>query len=141
MSTSLYINRAHSTTNAKQVKDVLEQVFKEDIVKSVDVLEKTDTNTGEKFKTYFIHFSKSNAIYDAFIKRVNMAEKGVRIVYDDKEHFWNVSKFVKKTKTDPKDDEKRAGINLKKMGGGLPTTAKYQGGHIETWKKANANAK
>ena len=138
MSTSLYINRAHSTTNAKQVKDVLEQVFKEDIVKSVDVLEKTDTYTGEKFKAYFIHFSKSNATYDEFIRRVNAAERGIPIVYDDKEHFWNVSKFVKKTKTNAKDDEKRAGINLKKMGGGMPSTAKYEGGHIEVWAKANA---
>lgn len=138
MSTSLYINRAHSTTNAKQVKDVLQQVFKEDIVKSVDVLEKKDNYTGEKFKAYFIHFNKSNATYDAFIRRVNAAERGIPIVYDDKEHFWNVSKFVKKTKTDAKDDEKRAGINLKKMGGGIPSTAKYEGGHIETWKKTNA---
>ena len=88
---SLYINRAHSTTTAKQVKDVLQQVFKEDIVKSVDVLEKTDTYTGEKFKSYFIHFSKSNAVYDAFIRRVNAAERGIPIVYEDKEHFWQVS--------------------------------------------------
>jgi hypothetical protein len=26
------------------------------------------------------------------------------------------------------------------MGGGLPSTAKYEGGHIETWTKANAKS-
>jgi hypothetical protein len=131
---SLYINRAHSSTNAKQVKEVFKQVFKEDIVKTIDVLEKTDTYTGEKFKAYFIHFNKSNAEYDAFIRRVNAAERGIPVIYDNKEHYWHVSKFVKKTKA--KDEEKQAGINLKKMSGGLPSTVKYEGGHIETWKKA-----
>ena len=55
---SLYINRAHSSTTAKQVKDVFNEVFQEDIVKTVDVLQKTDNKTGEKFNTYFIHFKK-----------------------------------------------------------------------------------
>jgi len=134
MTTSLYINRAHSTTNAKQVKDVLNEAFQEDIVKTVDVLEKTDTRTGEKFKVYFIHFKKTNAVYDGFVKRIQ--EKGVPIVYDDKEHYWVVSKFVKKVSA--KDAEKLAGSKLQKMGGKLPSTAKYMGGHIETWTKAKA---
>jgi hypothetical protein len=141
MSTSLYINRAHSSTNAKQVKDVFKQLFQEDIVKTVDVLEKTDTYTGEKFKTYFIHFNKSNAKYDSFITRVIHSERGIPVIYDDKEHYWYVSKFVQKSKAKSNEDEKRAGNNLKKMGGGLPSTAKYEGGHIETWTKAKAKAK
>ena len=128
--TSLYINRAHSSTNAKQVKDVLNEAFQEDIVKTVDVLQKTDKYTGEKFNSYFIHFKKTNAVYDGFVKRISV--KGVPIIYDDKDHYWVVTKFVKKTK----DDEKVAARNLQKMGGGLPSTVKYQGGHIETWTKA-----
>jgi hypothetical protein len=127
---SLYINRAHSSTNAKQVKDVLNEAFQEDIVKTVDVLQKTDKYTGEKFNSYFIHFKKTNAVYDGFVKRLSV--KGVPIIYDDKDHYWVVTKFVKKTK----DDEKVAARNLQKMGGGLPSTVKYQGGHIETWTKA-----
>ena len=130
--TSLYINRAHSSTNAKQVKDVLNEAFQEDIVKTVDVLQKTDKYTGEKFNSYFIHFKKTNAVYDGFVKRISV--KGVPIIYDDKDHYWVVTKFVKKTK----DDEKVAARNLQKMGGGLPSTVKYQGGHIETWTKAKA---
>jgi len=130
--TSLYINRAHSSTNAKQVKDVLNEAFQEDIVKTVDVLQKTDKYTGEKFNSYFIHFKKTNAVYDGFVKRISV--KGVPIIYDDKDHYWVVTKFVKKTK----DDEKVAAKNLNKMGGGLPSTVKYQGGHIETWTKAKA---
>lgn len=129
---SLYINRAHSSTNAKQVKDVLNEAFQEDIVKTVDVLQKTDKYTGEKFNSYFIHFKKTNAVYDGFVKRLSV--KGVPIIYDDKDHYWVVTKFVKKTK----DDEKVAARNLQKMGGGLPSTVKYQGGHIETWTKAKA---
>ena len=139
MSTSLYINRAHSSTNAKQVKEVFKQVFQEDLVKSVDVLEKKDNYTGETFKAYFIHFNKSNAKYDSFITRVVHSERGIPVIYDNKEHYWYVSKFVQKTKSkqlDAKVEEKRASINLKKMGGGLPSTAKYEGGHIETWTKA-----
>ena len=136
MATSLYINRAHSSTNAKQVKDVLNEAFQDDIVKTVDVLEKTDTRTGEKFKTYFIHFKNTNAVYDGFMKRISTAEKGIPIVYDDKEHYWMVTKFVKKVSA--KDAEKLAGKNLQKMGGKLPTTVKYMGGHIETWTKAKA---
>ena len=132
MTTSLYINRAHSTTNAKQVKDVLNEAFQEDIVKTVDVLQKTDKYTGEKFNSYFIHFKKTNAVYDGFVKRLSV--KGVPIIYDDKDHYWVVTKFVKKTK----DHEKTAAKNLNKMGGGLPSTVKYQGGHIETWTKAKA---
>jgi hypothetical protein len=128
--TSLYINRAHSSTNAKQVKDVLNEAFQEDIVKTVDILQKTDKYTGEKFNSYFIHFKKTNAVYDGFVKRISV--KGVPIIYDDKDHYWVVTKFVKKTK----DDEKVAAKNLQKMGGGLPSTVKYQGGHIETWTKA-----
>ena len=129
---SLYINRAHSSTTAKQVKDVFNEVFQEDIVKTVDVLQKTDNKTGEKFNTYFIHFKKSNAVYDGFVKR--LSEKGIPIIYDDKDHYWKVTKFVKKTKDD--DGEKIAAKNLQKMGGGLPATVKYEGGHIETWTKA-----
>ena len=129
---SLYINRAHSSTNAKQDKDVLNEAFQEDIVKTVDVLQKTDKYTGEKFNSYFIHFKKTNAVYDGFVKRLSV--KGVPIIYDDKDHYWVVTKFVKKTK----DDEKVAARNLQKMGGGLPSTVKYQGGHIETWTKAKA---
>jgi hypothetical protein len=132
--TSLYINRAHSSTNAKQVKDVLNEAFQEDIVKTVDVLQKTDKYTGEKFNSYFIHFKKTNAVYEGFVKRISV--KGVPIIYDDKDHYWVVSKFVKKTKND--DNEKLAAKNLQKMGGGLPSTVKYQGGHIETWTKAKA---
>ena len=128
--TSLYIHRAHSSTNAKQVKDVLNEAFQEDIVKTVDVLQKTDNKTGEKFNSYFIHFKQTNAVYDGFVKRIK--EKGVPIIYDDKDHYWIVSKFVKKTK----DNEKLAAKNLQKMGGGLPATVKYEGGHIETWTKA-----
>ena len=131
---SLYINRAHSSTNAKQVKDVLNEAFQEDIVKTVDVLQKTDKYTGEKFNSYFIHFKKTNAVYDGFVKRLSV--KGVPIIYDDKDHYWVVSKFVKKTKDE--DKEKLAARNLQKMGGGLPSTVKYQGGHIETWTKAKA---
>jgi hypothetical protein len=141
MSTSLYINRAHSSTNAKQVKEVFKQVFQEDLVKSVDVLEKKDNYTGETFKAYFIHFNKSNAKYDSFITRVLHSERGIPVIYDNKEHYWYVSKFVQKTKSkqlDAKVEEKRAHINLKKIGGGLPSTAKYEGGHIETWTKAKA---
>ena len=133
---SLYINRAHSSTNAKQVKDVLNEAFQEDIVKTVDVLQKTDKYTGEKFNSYFIHFKKTNAVYDGFVKRISV--KGVPIIYDDKDHYWVVSKFVKKTKNDDKEKEKLAARNLQKMGGGLPSTVKYQGGHIETWTKAKA---
>ena len=129
---SLYINRAHSSTNAKQVKDVLNEAFQEDIVKTVDVLQKTDNKTGEKFNAYFIHFKKTNAVYDGFVKRISV--KGVPIIYDDKDHYWMVTKFVKKTK----DNEKLAAKNLQKMGGGLPATVKYEGGHIETWTKAKA---
>ena len=132
--TSLYINRAHSSTNAKQVKDVLNEAFQEDIVKTVDVLQKTDKYTGEKFNSYFIHFKKTNAVYDGFVKRLSV--KGVPIIYDDKDHYWVVTKFVKKTKDN--DKEKTAAKNLNKMGGGLPSTVKYQGGHIETWTKAKA---
>ena len=134
--TSLYINRAHSSTNAKQVKDVLNEAFQEDIVKTVDVLQKTDNKTGEKFNTYFIHFKKTNAVYDGFVKRIK--EKGVPIIYDDKDHYWMVTKFVKKTKDQEKlaSNEKLAAKNLQKMGGGLPATVKYEGGHIETWTKA-----
>jgi hypothetical protein len=132
--TSLYINRAHSSTNAKQVKDVLNEAFQEDIVKTVDVLQKTDKYTGEKFNSYFIHFKKTNAVYDGFVKRISV--KGVPIIYDDKDHYWVVTKFVKKTKDN--DKEKTAAKNLNKMGGGLPSTVKYQGGHIETWTKAKA---
>jgi hypothetical protein len=128
--TSLYIHRAHSSTNAKQVKDVLNEAFQEDIVKTVDVLQKTDNKTGEKFNAYFIHFKKTNAVYEGFVKRIK--EKGVPIIYDDKDHYWMVTKFVKKTK----DNEKLAAKNLQKMGGGLPATVKYEGGHIETWTKA-----
>jgi len=142
--TSLYINRAHSSTNAKQVKDVLNEAFQEDIVKTVDVLQKTDKYTGEKFNSYFIHFKKTNAVYDGFVKRISV--KGVPIIYDDKDHYWVVSKFVKKDKTSEKvaaneklaANEKIAARNLQKMGGGLPSTVKYQGGHIETWTKAKA---
>ncbi len=130
--TSLYINRAHSSTNAKQVKDVLNEAFQEDIVKTVDVLQKTDKYTGEKFNSYFIHFKKTNAVYEGFVKR--LSGKGVPIIYDDKDHYWMVSKFVKKTK----DDEKNAARNLQKMGGGIPSTVKYEGGHIETWTKVKA---
>ena len=133
---SLYINRAHSSTNAKQVKDVLNEAFQEDIVKTVDVLQKTDKYTGEKFNSYFIHFKKTNAVYDGFVKRISV--KGVPIIYDDKDHYWVVSKFVKKTKDEEKEKEKLAARNLQKMGGGLPSTVKYQGGHIETWTKAKA---
>lgn len=135
---SLYINRAHSSTNAKQVKDVLNEAFQEDIVKTVDVLQKTDKYTGEKFNSYFIHFKKTNAVYDGFVKRISV--KGVPIIYDDKDHYWVVSKFVKKDKTSEKvaANEKIASRNLQKMGGGLPSTVKYQGGHIETWTKAKA---
>ena len=133
--TSLYINRAHSSTNAKQVKDVLNEAFQEDIVNTVDVLQKTDKYTGEKFNTYFIHFKKTNAVYDGFVKRISL--KGVPIIYDDKDHYWMVSKFVKKTK-DNESNEKVAAKNLQKMGGGLSATVKYQGGHIETWSKAKA---
>ena len=133
---SLYINRAHSSTNAKQVKDVLNESFQEDIVKTVDVLQKTDKYTGEKFNSYFIHFKKTNAVYDGFVKRISV--KGVPIIYDDKDHYWVVSKFVKKTKDEEKEKEKLAARNLQKMGGGLPSTVKYQGGHIETWTKAKA---
>jgi hypothetical protein len=125
---SLYINRAHSSTNAKQVKDVLNEAFQEDIVKTVDVLQKTDNKTGEKFNSYFIHFKKSNAVYEGFVKRIK--DKGVPIIYDNKDHYWMVTKFVKKV------DEKVAARNLHKMGGGLPATVKYEGGHIETWTKA-----
>jgi hypothetical protein len=131
--TSLYINRAHSSTNAKQVKDVLNEAFQEDIVKTVDVLQKTDNKTGEKFNTYFIHFKKTNAVYDGFVKRIK--EKGVPIIYDDKDHYWMVSKFVKKVEK-VATNEKVAAKNLQKMGGGLPATVKYEGGHIETWTKA-----
>ena len=137
---SLYINRAHSSTTAKQVKDVFNEVFQEDIVKTVDVLQKTDNKTGEKFNTYFIHFKKSNAVYDGFVKR--LSEKGIPIIYDDKDHYWKVTKFVKKTKDDEKiaSNEKIAAKNLQKMGGGLPATVKYEGGHIETWTKAKTKA-
>ena len=137
---SLYINRAHSSTTAKQVKDVFNEVFQEDIVKTVDVLQKTDNKTGEKFNTYFIHFKKSNAVYEGFVKR--LSEKGIPIIYDDKDHYWKVTKFVKKTKDDEKiaSNEKIAAKNLQKMGGGLPATVKYEGGHIETWTKAKTKA-
>jgi hypothetical protein len=148
MSTSLYINRAHSSTNAKQVKEVFKQVFQEDLVKTIDVLEKKDNYTGETFKAYFIHFNKSNAKYDSFITRVMHSERGIPVIYDSKEHYWYVSKFVQKTKAKQLDSkkqlgskadlEKRASINLKKIGGGLPSTAKYEGGHIETWSKPKA---
>jgi hypothetical protein len=142
--TSLYINRAHSSTNAKQVKDVLNEAFQEDIVKTVDVLQKTDKYTGEKFNSYFIHFKKTNAVYEGFVKR--LSGKGAPIIYDDKDHYWMVSKFVKKTGSNEKtwsnektgSNEKNAAKNLQKMGGGLPSTVKYQGGHIETWTKAKA---
>jgi hypothetical protein len=130
---SLYINRAHSSTNAKQVKDVLNEAFQEDIVKTVDVLQKTDNKTGEKFNAYFIHFKKTNAVYDGFVKRIK--EKGVPIIYDDKDHYWMVTKFVKKVEK-VAANEKAAAKNLQKMGGGLPSTVKYEGGHIETWTKA-----
>jgi hypothetical protein len=132
--TSLYIHRAHSSTNAKQVKDVLNEAFQEDIVKTVDVLQKTDKYTGEKFNAYFIHFKNTNAVYDGFVKR--LSGKGIPIIYDDKDHYWMVSKFVKKTKNE--SNERTAAKNLQKMGGGLPATVKYQGGHIETWTKAKA---
>ena len=138
--TSLYINRAHSSTNAKQVKDVLNEAFQEDIVKTVDVLQKTDNKTGEKFNAYFIHFKKSNAVYDGFVKRIS--GKGVPIIYDNKDHYWMVTKFVKKVKLEINEkvalNEKVAAKNLQKMGGGLPATVKYEGGHIETWSKAKA---
>jgi hypothetical protein len=133
---SLYINRAHWSTNAKQVKDVLNEAFQEDLVKTVDILQKTDNKTGEKFNSYFIHFKKTNAVYDGFVKRIK--DKGVPIIYDDKDHYWMVNKFVKKV--DKKLEEKVAAKNLQKMGGGLPATVKYEGGHIETWTKAKVKA-
>ena len=74
----------------KQVKDVFDAIFDEEIVDKVVTVEKNDLYTHKKsYKMFFIHFAKTNNRLDHFIGQIK-ENTFQQVIYDKSGHFWKV---------------------------------------------------
>jgi hypothetical protein len=79
-----------------------------EIVHRVDEIEKTNTNTGEIFKVFFVHFAFTNTAVQHMLNRIEQDEYFI-ITYGTRldrktgantDTYWKVTAFKPKTKSD-----------------------------------------
>jgi hypothetical protein len=127
---TLCIGYAHKSCTVEQVKRMFEQTLEEkDIVSKVDELERTNDQTGEIFKMFFIHFDHTNLQLQHVLSRVEQTEFFV-LTYGQRldrktgkyvDTYWKVTAYKPKTKDDFKprimsvEEAEIAGIKAPKL--------------------------
>jgi hypothetical protein len=109
MSSAMFIGYAHKSCSAELVKDSFENALnQEGIVARVDQKVKQNTQTGEEFKVFFVHFNAPNRQLEHMISEIkrngfNILEyasefdrrKGKSVV-----RYWKVFEYKEKPKTE-----------------------------------------
>ena len=112
MSSALFIGYAHKSCSAEQVKDAFENALnQEGIVSRVDEKTKTNRQTGEEFKVFFVHFNTPNRQLEHMISEIK--RNGFNILeyaseYDKRKgksvvRYWKVFEYKEK----PKPEEQK----------------------------------
>lgn len=112
MSSALFIGYAHKSCSAEQVKDAFENALnQEGIVSRVDEKTKTNRQTGEEFKVFFVHFNTPNRQLEHMITEIKT--NGFNILeyaseYDKRKgksvvRYWKVFEYKEK----PKPEEQK----------------------------------
>ena len=106
---SLCIGYAHKSCTVEQVKRIFEQTLAEDnIVAKVDELDRTNDQTGETFKMFFIHFDHTNLALQHVLSRVESNDFFV-VTYGQRldrksgkyiDTYWKVTAYKPKNKDD-----------------------------------------
>lgn len=108
---TLCIGYAHKSCTGAQVMRMFEETLEEKgIVSQVDEIERTNDQTGETFKMFFVHFDHTNLQLQHVLSRVEQTEFFV-LTYGqrlDRKTGKNVDTYWKVTayKPKPKDDFK-----------------------------------
>ena len=97
---SVCIPRVHFKMSGEDVARVFNEVFGQDCVDHVDMVERTDRNTGFPFYIAYVHFGdvKDEAAFrecggETFLAKIK-ADQEVRLVYRDP-WFWKVRRNTK----------------------------------------------
>ena len=112
MSSALFIGYAHKSCSAEQVKDAFENALnQEGIVSRVDEKTKTNRQTGEEFKVFFVHFNTPNRQLEHMLTEIK--RNGFNILeyaseYDKRKgksvvRYWKVFEYKEK----PKPEEQK----------------------------------
>lgn len=109
MSSALFIGYAHKSCSAELVKDAFENALnQEGIVARVDEKVKQNSQTGEEFKVFFIHFKTPNRQLEHMISEIK--RNGYNVLeyaseYDKRKgksvvRYWKVFEYKEKPKTE-----------------------------------------
>ena len=97
---SVCIPRVHSSMNGEGVAQVFNEVFGQDCVHHVDMVQREDRKTGYPFFIAYVHFDVIRDVEafeqcggTQFLEKIN-ADKEVRLVYRDP-WFWKVRRNTK----------------------------------------------
>jgi hypothetical protein len=107
MSSALFIGYAHKSCSAELVKDTFENALnQEGIVSRVDEKTKTNRQTGEEFKVFFVHFNTPNRQLDHMLAEIKSNGFNI-LVYASQfdkhkgksvERYWKVFEYKEKPK-------------------------------------------
>ena len=97
---SICIPRVHYKMNGDDVAQVFNELFAQDCVDHVDMVQREDRNTGYSFFVSYVHFKPITDIDafqegggEIFLKKIE-AEQEVKLIYRDP-WFWKVRKNTK----------------------------------------------
>ena len=106
---TLCIGYAHRSCNGEQVMNAFATALEDkDIVDRVEMIEKTNDHTGERFKLFFIHFAYTNTAVQHMLSRIE-ADGFFVLTYGTRkdlksgahiETYWKVTEYKKKDKDD-----------------------------------------
>jgi hypothetical protein len=106
---SVCIGYAHKSCTPELVMRTFEQALEDtEIVHRVDEIEKTNTNNGETFKVFFVHFAFTNTAVQHMLSRIEQDEYFI-ITYGTRldrktgantDTYWKVTAFKPKPKND-----------------------------------------
>jgi hypothetical protein len=103
----LCIGYAHKSCTGEQVMRAFETALEDnEIVHKVEMLDKTNDNTGEPFKLFFIHFAYTNTAVQHMLSRIEADGFFVLTYGTRKDHksgahietYWKVTEYKPKAK-------------------------------------------